>query len=415
MLKGNMSRKVVHLTSVHHAFDNRIFYKECCSLARAGYDVLLVAAHAPGNEVKDGVRLRAVPQPAGRVRRFTVTMAQVFRAAMQEDAEVYHFHDPELMPVGALLKLLGKKVIYDVHEDYAVSMKHKRWLPRPLRAPAALMVRASESMFARLYDRVIAATPTIASHFRTGNVGLVQNFPWLTELCLEHGVPYAQREPVVAYVGALSDIRGLKEMTQAVHLLAGRCAAQLVMAGGARPGAIAELALAAGQERNDGVVQYLGPQTRPQVGELLGRARIGIVTLHPTENYVASQPTKLFEYMSAGLPVIASDFPLWRQIVESAGCGLLVDPLDPRAIAGAMEWLLTHPEEAEQMGRAGQRAVAERYNWEHEAEALLEIYDGLNGEQARDAKREIPAKPAAGMVPVLGAAAQHAGRKDAKL
>jgi glycosyltransferase involved in cell wall biosynthesis len=118
-------------------------------------------------------------------------------------------------------------------------------------------------------------------------------------------------------------------------------------------------------------------QTRPQVRDLLARARIGIVTLHPTGNYVNSQPTKLYEYMSAGLPVVASDFPVWRKVVDGAQCGLLVDPMNPAAIAEALVWLLQHPEEAEAMGRRAQKAVLESYSWEREAAVLAGIYREL--------------------------------------
>jgi hypothetical protein len=162
-------------------------------------------------------------------------------------------------------------------------------------------------------------------------------------------------------------------MSQAVELISSSRPVKLVIAGRLTSGGGGGI----DQERLHGIVEYTGQLTRPQVARLLARAKIGIVTLRPTKNHVNAQPTKLYEYMSAGIPVVASDFPLWRQVVESAGCGLLVDPLDPLAIADALEWLLRHPVEAEEMGRAGQRAVIERYNWEREAECLMAVYSDL--------------------------------------
>ena len=99
--------------------------------------------------------------------------------------------------------------------------------------------------------------------------------------------------------------------------------------------------------------------------------------LHPKPNYVESQPVKLYEYMTAGLPVIASDFPYWRRIVDEAGCGLLVDPKDPEAIADAIEWLWRNPEEAEEMGKRGREAVFARYNWRAEVPKLLGLYEEI--------------------------------------
>jgi len=101
------------------------------------------------------------------------------------------------------------------------------------------------------------------------------------------------------------------------------------------------------------------------------------VTVLPLDSYVNAQPTKMFEYMSGGLPVIASDFPVYRKIVESADCGLLVDPLNPAAIAEAIVWLMQNPSRAYEMGQNGKRAIADRYNWEREAESLVATYEEL--------------------------------------
>ena len=365
--------KVVHLTSVHHPYDNRIFHKECATLAAAGYQVTLVAPCAACDVIEGTVRVRALKPPPNRLVRALRTIPQVYWAALREDAALYHFHDPELMPVGALLRINGRKVIYDVHEDYAGSMAGKQWIPGLFRDIASWGVRICEHFFASRCSKVIAATPTIARLFPGLNVGLVQNFPWRHELAVADAPPYALRHPIVAHVGALSKDRGLAEMVRAVKLVACERDVKLILAGRVFAGAGGGIE----NESSQGLVDYVGMLSRPQVAALLASARVGIVTLHPTGNYVNSQPTKLYEYMSAGLPVIASDFPIWRQVVEPAGCGLLVDPLDPRAIADAIEWLLSHPVEAEEMGRRGRLAVEAKYNWEREGTRLVEIYADL--------------------------------------
>lgn len=365
--------KVVHLSSVHYAFDNRIFFKECTSLAHAGYAVTLIAPDSHGDVICNDVTVRALSMPKNRLERITSTVIKVFLEALKCHAAIYHFHDPELIPIGWLLKLCGKRVIYDVHEDYSGTMADKRWIPFGFRGLASLGVRLAETLAAGQFDYVLTATPKIAMKFAPRRTRAIQNFPRSSELISPTGLNHRDREPIVAYVGALSNIRGLREMAFALTIARRVRPLRLITAGKVTLGADAAI----DGQGVDGTIEHLGMQSREQVRDLLSRSRVGIVTLHPTKNYVDSQPTKLYEYMSAGLPVVASDFPVWRKVIDSADCGLLVDPLDPDAIARALLWLIENPEEAEAMGRRGQVAIAEKYNWEREARKLVELYSSL--------------------------------------
>ena len=367
-----MSYRVVHLTSVHHAFDNRIFHKECRSLVLAGYEVFLVAPHEC-DAARDGIRLVAVPRPRSRAERMTRVLWNIFRTALKLNGDIYHFHDPELMPVGVLLKLLGKKVVCDVHEDYPSLLRHTTWIPSLLRRPVAEATGIAQMLLAHFYDRIIVTTPVIAARFPVAKTHLVQNFPWLDEMQEAGSRPYQERDAIAIYVGRLSNDRGLREMAQATEIVARQMPVKLITAGEAAPGVGADLIIGC----ENGLVEHCGLLGRAEVTGLAAAARVGLVVLHPLDAYVKSQPTKLYEYMAAGLPVIASDFPIWRRIVDTAGCGLLVNPLVPAEIAKALLWLLQNPREAEQMGMQGRRAALEMYSWESEARYLISAYDGL--------------------------------------
>jgi len=366
--------KICVLTSVHPVFDTRIFHKECRTLEGAGHEVVLVAQH-DGDAVVESIAIRGLRQVQSRADRFLGTIKAVARRAFAERADVYHFHDPELISVGSLLKLRGKRVVYDVHEDVPQQILGKPWIPALLRRPVGAGAWLAEAGAARMFDRLVAATPRIASRFPSKRTVLVQNYPILGELHDASSAPFAERPMHLAYVGVLSPERGGGELGDAMALLPDRFDARLQLAGTIWPSTLEDRLRAA---PGWGRIDFLGWQNREQVAALLGRVRCGVVTFLDRPNHVAAQPNKLFEYMSAGLPVIASDFPLWREIVDGAGCGLLVDPADPRAVAAAITRLLDTPDEAEAMGRRGREAVEKTYNWGTEAAKLVKMYEDLS-------------------------------------
>ena len=226
----------------------------------------------------------------------------------------------------------------------------------------------------RTFNGVVAATPEIARHFPGSHAIVVQNFPIVDEFEMRIGSPYSARPPVAVYIGGIDALRGIKEMVQAFEFVPEHLESRFELAGMFEP-----LSLEADVRKLRGWqnVDFHGQISRTGVASLLGRGRVGLVLYHPAANHTFSQPTKLFEYMAAGIPVVASDFPRWREIVEGAGCGILVDPLDPRRIAQAVAWLLENPKEAEEMGRRGREAVLERYSWRTEAEKLIGFYKNI--------------------------------------
>ena len=361
--------KICILTSVHPLFDTRIFHKEAKSLLKAGYNVSLIARHVKAETV-EGIRIIPLLKPKNRLERMTKIVWSVYQKALDLDADIYHFHDPELIPVGLLLKLHGKRVIYDVHEDVPRQNLSKPYIHVAFRKPISMMIGALEAFSARRFDGVVTATPFINRRFaRLGaNAVNVNNYPLASELYAAEN-RWKNKEKAVCYVGGIARIRGAFEMVEAI----GKAGYKLILAGDFEPGLESQLKQMPGWRK----VDALGFVDREGVRTAAARSMGGLVVLHPTINYIDALPVKMFEYMSAGIPVIASNFPLWSEVIEGAECGICVDPLNPEEIAGAIKWIIEHPAEARLMGKNGRRAVEERYNWQNEERKLFDLYQEL--------------------------------------
>jgi glycosyltransferase involved in cell wall biosynthesis len=373
--------KVVHMTSVHSALDGRIFHKECRSLARAGFQVTVIGPHSK-DIVRDDVHIKSVRLYRSRIIRMTRTVWSVYQEARKQQADVYHFHDPELIPVGLLLRANGKSVIYDVHEDMPKDIMSKEYLPEWSRSAVAWVMDLVERSACGRFSGIVAVTPSIAERFLAINrqTIIVRNYPYPKEVVFAQPFsPWETRRPSVAYVGGISALRSIREMVAAMALLPESLPATLELAGNEVPEGVRleELRSDPGWPR----VRHHGLLDQPSTFRLLHQVRAGLVLFHPVPNHIEAMPQKIFEYMGAGIPLIASDFPLWRQILGDTGCAIFVDPLDPRSIAKAIEYILTHPKEAEEMGLLGQAAVLEKYNWDDEAEKLVNLYCGLKASE----------------------------------
>lgn len=369
-----VSPKVVHITSAHQTDDDRIFHKECCSLAEHGFAVTVVGPKR-GSGSAAGVRILGVPPlSGGRLGRMSVTVWRLVTRSLRLPADVYHFHDPELIALGFVLKLFGRRVVYDVHEDYPQKILTREWISPAIRRPLSMVMAAVEAAAGRLFDGIVAVTPTIAARFPPAKTITLCNYPMLEEFSAVAGTPYSDRPFQVCYVGGLSKTRGLFDIVKAAGLVQGGAAQCMHLAGHFESD---EEEAQSRAEPGWARVDYLGWLDRPGVARLMANVRAGLVVLHPNRCFIDAYPIKMFEYMAAGLPVVASDFPVYREILGDGACGLLVPPADPSALARAIEWIFVHPDEAQAMGESGRNRVEMLYTWEAERKKLLALYQRL--------------------------------------
>jgi glycosyltransferase involved in cell wall biosynthesis len=373
--------KICHFSSVHRGLDIRIYRKECVSLARAGHDVHLVidaTAADVAEAAAEGITLHrlASANGGGRVRRMLVHAWRTYRIAKELDAQIYHIHDPELIPYGVLLARQGKQVILDLHEDLSADIQSKQWIPLRLRHAIGAAARRVEHFAARRCAAVVGATPYIGALFEHSakRVAVIHNYPMVGELATSPAVAHRARDSV-CYVGAINEMRGIRQIIQALDM----SSCKLLLAGRFDCATLREELAAYPGWRH---VEECGFVDRTGVANIMARSFCGLVTLRSEPNFMNALPIKLFEYMSAGLPVIASDFPLWRSIVEAADCGLCVDPDQPGEIARAISFLQSNMALAKKMGANGRRAIESKYRWDHEETSLLSLYSEISQDAA---------------------------------
>lgn len=365
--------KVCILTSAHPSLNGRVFHKEAKTLVKAGYSVVLIAQHNK-EEIVDGVRIVPLPEPRNRFERMTKVVWKLFRLALREKANVYHFHDPELIPVGMILKFFGKKVIYDVHEDYEQKMLSKSWIKDEFRKPISFFVGSIEKISGMFFDYIITADSHTKMKFKKNKVDVVANF---APLGFADGVEADEKEGAfkVIYAGVISEDRGAIKIFETIEYLKHEDI-EFHLLGKVNVSRLIDLFNSTPRIKYHGVVPW------EEVSKYLVNADVGLILLQPVPAYLyypGENIIKLFEYMSVGLPIIISNFPKLENMISEIGCGVSVDPTDPKEIADSIEFLYRNPDLRKQMGENGKKALMEKYNWEAEGRKLLDIYDRVLG------------------------------------
>ncbi|MDC3364885.1 glycosyltransferase family 4 protein [Pseudomonadales bacterium] len=364
--------KVVHLTSVHPRFDTRIFLKMCRSLSGESYCVSLIVADNLGDEINEGINIYDVGASKNRLTRMLSAPKRVLQKAVELDGDLYHLHDPELIPIGLKLKRQGKKVIFDSHEDVPKQLIGRHYLNSFMRRILSIAFAHYERYACSKLDGILTSTRYIRDKFVAINPRTldINNFPILGELAAVSSDE--SKRDSVCYLGGMGALRGTKQLVEAMEYVHPDTRLDLV-------GTFSEKAFEEEVRETDGwkKVYEHGFLDRNEVRVVLSRSLVGVVNFLEAPNHVDSQPNKLFEYMSAGVPIISSNFPLWKEVVEGNDCGLCVDPSKPADIANAINSLVQNPQRAREMGLNGKKAVEEYYNWAEEEKKLFAFYGSL--------------------------------------
>src|SRR5690625_2504847 len=373
----NSHIKVVHMTTVHHPYDPRIYFKQCMSLHNANYDVTLIAQQADEHDDDESNRpIKHIPLKSytSRWKRMIFGSIDMFKKAKKLNATIYVFHDPELMLVGWLLKKRSNIVIYDIHEDYVTSILQKKYLHAFTRRLLAKLYRFIEKICTKKMELSLAEK-YYKEMYKRGKC--ILNYPLLDERKFDKEDNNTTIENKLLYTGNVTEDRGaliqaeIPQINEHVEVqFVGKCTSKLAN----------NIYEKAGDRKSriniEGIDRFI---EKDQMEEMYASRRwlAGIALFPPTEHYMKKELTKFFEYMNVGLPIICSDFPSWKQFVEEHQCGIAVNPYNKDEINSAIEKLRNDPQLNEKMGNNGRKAVQEKLNWKIEEQKLLEWYEQL--------------------------------------
>ena len=370
--------KVCHMTSAHPRYDPRILEKECTSLARAGFQVNLVVNDKKADETINGVNIISTGMTfSGRKARMTKGAKAVYKKALELNADIYHFHDPELLPYGLKLAKAGKHVVYDSHEDCYKQISIKTYIPGIIRKPVAKFFLNYESKVSRRVDAVIfpAQSPdgNTIFHGRSKRDVVIGNLPILGD-DRDVDVRSNLSKKTICQVGALTEARGITEMVIAGY----RTGSTVILAGPISESYMESLK----QMPEFACVDYRGVVKHHEVKGILKESAIGFSVLHNVGQYrdLTNLPTKVYEYGSFGLPIIGSVTPpSLKEFLEKNHCGIAVDSENVDEIVNVINYIYNNADEAVTMGQNAKTAVERDYNWETDAKKLVELYNEILG------------------------------------
>lgn len=378
-MKGKSERmKVCHVISGYFRNDARVFVRQVLSLKRAGYEVSIITNDGEPDDVLEGVPIVSCRRHWPRWKALLAARWQFMPEVLRVDADVYQLHSPELLPLRKPLERLGKAIVYDAHEDLPRHLLEKEWVPSLFRRPLGLVAEQYMRHALKQVDDIVSPHGHVVQHLQRtiGKGTLVANFPILKDLSPVTEADFAARPPAVCYSGT---VYAYSNQEATLDALAHLPNVRYLVAGYIDEGHRSILMRRAGARQ----VEFLGRVRQDQLREVYTTCVAGLAVIdyrlnqgHRRGSYAVN---KLFEYMEAGLPVICTDYELWRDIVDRYECGVYVRPGSVEDIRAAIELVITDRRKAYRMGQNGRRAVLEEFNWTSEERKYLAVFERLGG------------------------------------
>ena len=366
---------IVHYSTVHKGLDIRIFYKQCLSLKAQGYQIALamdLTRLESATCEERGIQHIPIKTHGNFIMRNLFTNIYNTYKVLKRKPQIIHFHDPELVIIMGILSLFGYKIIYDMHEDFQedVKLKGKGLIFDTFIAP---LLTSIEFWISVECFYIICATNHIKSRYilYTDQISVIKNYP--LKLKINSNVDNTTtKTSKIVYIGDITPARGYYEMVRIAELLGEKF--ELCLIGKVSQELILHAKETTRKLKN---IRFLGFISYDMLFDYCRDALCGIILLHPIETFKVSLPTKIFDYMNFGLPIICSDFKHFRVYFRDHDCITYVEPYDIHHIVKKIINLTADTANYKRQSIIAKQAIANEFSWENQAVYLNSIYSDL--------------------------------------
>ena len=371
----NDIKSICHVSTVHPNSDPRIYYKQVLTLASAGYEVYYITPKEAEIETPPNVHCLYLPRPTGLFSRLKNLLIS-FKLVLRSRAPIFHFHDPELLLSGVILKIFWrKKVIFDIHELTFDAILYKEYLHPLIRKPISIFYKFLEMGCIKIFDHIILAEACYSDYYNTNKKTIIQNYiP--AKFVLERPPESIPRKTVeLVYIGSVTNLRGINEMIELANLLQGKIDFRIQIIGEFESSELREKieTQLSDLDLSARVILH-GKKLFTKGHEIVEQCQVGLLFMHPIENNLTSLPTKIYEYMSKGLAIIMSDFPNYTEFNSEYGSGLNVDIFNLENSVDNIIKFLTDEAGLNSIGKANIINVRDNFIWESQEKELLDVY-----------------------------------------
>ena len=359
--------KICHVTSLHKRYDNRIFEKQCKSLSSAGFKVILIVNDEMSDENIDEISIFSTSKEyKNRIQNLLFSTRRLLQKAIEVDADIYHLHDPNLIFLGNKLRMKGKKVIFDSHESVPDQIREKEWIPKYIRYPISYFYSVFERLYLKKFSGVISVSPQIVDRLRkiNSNAIMITNYPKIKNVKI---IRYPNKS--ICFAGTINSEWNHLEILDAIEEIEDLT---YYLAGPADPEYLKQLKKHTAWRK----VKYLGVISHKEVQELYSISCIGMAinSSKQIQGIGTLGNTKIFEFMEAGLPIVCTDYVLWKEILDKYQCGIYVNPKSIEEIRKSILYFLNNKNKALIMGANGRKAIEDKYNWDSQKKILIDFY-----------------------------------------